>query len=223
MRVAVLLSAALSAIGCGTMNGARPLEQGKHAVGLTFGGPLLTSLGPAIPLPNLVIEGKSGLDPIKGRATDLNYGLNATAAAFGIVDVHAGASHLLKAQGASSPAISITERLHLASNHLDTTKPSETRAFYAMNQIDFTVSREFSRQLVYGGGALYWNFVNTPSPAYFVGTQLRPMKGRFSIQLEARHMAVGFVPEIQDVSWYSPGSGVLSVTAGIGFDFGGSK
>ena len=224
MRRGILSVIGVLALGCGTMNGARPLDKGSHAVGVTFGGPMVSAFGSNIPLPNLIIEGRSGLEPFQNRATDVNYGLNATGVAFGMLDVHAGVSHLLLSQKDKRPALSITERLHLVSNHLDTTKPAETHAFYAMNQVDLTLSGEFKKQLFYGGGSVYWNFVNAPSPAYFLGTQLRPTGGAFSIQVEARHMAVGFVPEVQDINWVSPGgTGVLSITAGVGFDFGGLK
>ena len=60
----------------------------------------------------------------------MNYGLNATAIAFGQLGVHGGASiHLLEGSG-KRPSISVTERLHLYNNYLDTTKPLETRKFW---------------------------------------------------------------------------------------------
>lgn len=35
----------LALVGCGSMNTARPLESGQHALGLTLGGPWLTTPG----------------------------------------------------------------------------------------------------------------------------------------------------------------------------------
>ena len=174
MRYASSAIVVLTCIGCGTLNGARPLDKGQHAAGATLGGPVLTAFGAHIPLPSLVLEGRSGLSPIQGRATDVNYGLNATAAAFGILDTHVGVSHMLLDQQDRRPALSVTERLHLLSNHLDTTKAMDTRALYAMNQLDVTLSGELGKHLIYGGGTVYWNFVNRPSPGYFLGAQLTP-------------------------------------------------
>ncbi len=37
--------------GCATMNGARPLEPGQHAVGVTLGGAVLEFAGAPLPLP----------------------------------------------------------------------------------------------------------------------------------------------------------------------------
>ena len=41
-----LLSAVVLGLGCTTMNTARPLEPGQHAVGLTLGGPVVAVAGP---------------------------------------------------------------------------------------------------------------------------------------------------------------------------------
>ena len=54
------------------------MEPGQHRAGVTFGGPFTTTLGPPIPIPNLIVEGRSGLEPVAGRPLDVNYGLNAT-------------------------------------------------------------------------------------------------------------------------------------------------
>jgi hypothetical protein len=116
-----LMSGVLSAFllgGCGTMNAARPLEAGEHRLGFNFGGPFTTSLGPPIPIPNLVVEGRSGLKPLGTLPIDLNYGLNMTTFAFGVTGFHTGASvHVLEQNGAW-PALSVTERVHVYNNVL---------------------------------------------------------------------------------------------------------
>ena len=48
---------------CGTLSASHPLEPGDHQLGVTFGGPFTTSLGPPIPVPNLIAEGRTGLEP----------------------------------------------------------------------------------------------------------------------------------------------------------------
>ena len=64
MRLKLFGMVFVLAMGCGTMNGARPLDKDHHAVGVTFGGPMVFAFGTNIPLPNLVIEGRSGLSPL---------------------------------------------------------------------------------------------------------------------------------------------------------------
>ena len=44
-------SALLFTSGCGTMSAAYPLDEGEHRMGVTFGGPFTTTLGPPIPVP----------------------------------------------------------------------------------------------------------------------------------------------------------------------------
>ena len=111
----------------------------------------------------------------------------------------------------------------MVSNHFDTTKPEETRSFYAMNQVDLTLSGEFGSQLLYGEGDVL-ELCEYTEPVLFFGYPTASHWRGFSVQLEARHMAVGFVPEVQDVQWVSPGgTGVLSITAGVGFEFRGCE
>ena len=50
---------------CGALHTARPLDQGEHRAGITMGGAVLTQMGPPIPLPNIVVEGQSGIKPIR--------------------------------------------------------------------------------------------------------------------------------------------------------------
>ena len=85
LRTLLLLIGITGLVGCGTMNAARPLDPGQHVVGVTFGGPFTTSLGPPIPVPNLIVEGRTGLEPIGSMPVDVNYGVNGLAAAFGLI------------------------------------------------------------------------------------------------------------------------------------------
>ena len=207
--------------GCGALNTARPLDQGQHRIGVTGGGAVLTSLGAPIPLPNLVIEGQSGLTPIQNRPFDINYGLNTTAAAFGTMGVHVGASHLLTQQFGSLPAISILERVHFYNNWLDTTKDASVRKGFLLNQVDLTASWKVSKHLGYVGVA---NYLDVADPeltlAPFAGFQLNTKKKLF-LQAEARYLAANRQPEIVDVSFATFGYGALSLTGSLGFTFGG--
>ena len=130
-------------LGCGTINSTIPLDKGEHAMGATFGGPLLTALGPPIPVPSLVLEGVSGTEPFFDRPTDVSYGLNATALAFGTIGGHFGSSWQLVRENGSVPNLTVSGRAFIYSNHLDQTKPREARRLYIMEQLDLTTSWSF--------------------------------------------------------------------------------
>jgi len=58
---ALLLLGALTTGACTTTHSARTVGQGNLGVGVSLGGPLLTSLGPPIPVPNLFAGVRYGL------------------------------------------------------------------------------------------------------------------------------------------------------------------
>ncbi len=219
-----IAAGALLWAGCGTMNAARPLDPGAHQVGVTFGGPFTTQLGPPVPIPNLVLEGRSGLKPLGSMPLDVNYGWNLTPLAFGFTGMHAGASiHTLEQNGAV-PAVSLTERVLFYNNYLDSTKPAETRTWWGVNEIDITASWKVGNHLVYTGISDAIDFGDpelliTP----FVGTELRPKGGRFAWQLESRWLGANFSPDVYDVSWLNtgdPGSGLFTFTIGAAWNVG---
>lgn len=203
--------------GCGTMNSARPLAQGEHAFGLTFGGPLLKFAGAAIPLPNAVVEGRSGLPPLANRPLDLNYGLNVTAATFGVLQLHAGAAYMLMPQQGSVPALTISDRLYFATNGFDRRK--EDHGAWALEQVELTTSWKLHQQLVYGGVANYLDFASPRlllSP--FVGTQLDFAKpGGFGLQLEGRYFGANALQETNTLKWVSFGRGAFGPFIGVSY------
>lgn len=222
----ILSIAVLPAIAaCGTLSASHPLDAGDHRVGVTFGGPFTTSLGPPIPVPNLIVEGRSGLEPLADMPIDINYGVNVTSIAFGLMGVHGGASlHVLEGEG-WRPNLAITERLHLYHNYFDTTKPSETRMFWGLNELDLTASWGLGSHYLYAGVS---NVLDLADPEFlvspFVGLDLQPENRRIGFQLETRISGINFSPEIWDVSWLSlgaePGYGLISVTASLSWALG---
>ena len=226
MNRLLFLSLALPAIcSCGTLSAAHPLDAGDQRVGVTFGGPFTTSLGPPIPVPNLILEGRTGLEPIKEMPFDVNYGLNLTAIAFGQMGIHGGASlHVLEGAG-WRPNLAITERLHLYHNYFDTTKPKETRMFWGVNEVDLTASWAAGNHFVYAGAS---NIIDLADPELFlspfVGVELLPEGRRVGFQLEGRILGANFSPEIWDVSWLTlggePGYGLVSITASASWALG---
>ncbi len=221
--------------GCGTMNAARPLDPGQHMVGVTFGGPFTTSLGPPIPVPNLIVEGRSGLEPIGGKPVDVNYGVNALAAAFGLMGLHGGATvHFLEQDGAR-PALSVTESVHFYNNWLDNTKPKESRKGWGLNELDVTASWNMGHHLFYLGGS---DIIDMADPELlvspFLGVVLQPEERRFRFQVESRLLGANFSPEVWDLSWLSPGAssvegeeapgrGLVAITLTAAWKLGGKN
>ena len=211
--------------GCGTLSAARPMEAGEHRVGATFGGPFTTALGPPIPVPNLIIEGRSGLKPVGEKPVDVNYGINATGIAFGQMGLHGGASiHLLEPAGAR-PGLSVTERLHLYNNYFDQTKPPETRMFWGLNEFDVTASWALREHRLYAGVS---DVVDLSDPELlispFLGVELQPADRRVCFQVESRVLGANFSPEVWDVTWLTlggtPGYGLVSVTMSASWALG---
>lgn len=202
---------------CGSLHNARPLDQGEQKIGVTMGGVVLTQLGPPIPLPNMVLEGQTGIKPLASRATDLNYGMNLTGLAFGTVGMHVGAGHLLFEQKGARPSLSVMERVHFYNNWLDTTKDSSVRTGYLLNQIDLTAAWDINRHLGYIGIA---DYIDVPNPeltlAPFAGLVYQG-KGRFFTQAEARYLAINRKPDIVDVSFLGAEKGALSTTLSLGW------
>ena len=220
MRIGLLTIPFLMS-ACGALNTARPLDKGKHRVGVTGGGAVLKALGPPIPLPNLVVEGQSGLSPVQGRPLDVNYGINTTAIAFGTIGIHGGISHLLMEQSGAIPSLSVTERLHFYNNWFDNTKESDVRKAFFLNQVDLTAGWDIKRHLGYVGLANYLDIADPElTLAPFAGVQWNSKKSLF-LQAETRYLAINRQPEIVDVPFATFGYGALSITGSIGFSFGG--
>jgi hypothetical protein len=207
----------LLAIGCGTMNSARPLSPGQQQLGLTLGGAMV-DLGAPIPLPNAVVEGRFGLVEPLDRPLDLNAGLNLTAIAYGQVGVHVGASWLLLAPQGARPALSVADRVFLYDNHLDTTK--DERATWLLDQVELTASWDLGPHLLYLGGAQYTDLRNPQlflSP--FLGFELHPRQGRLGVQLEGRYYGATTLPDAEIVAWVGPPRGALGATVGVSWRF----
>lgn len=208
--------------GCGTLNTARPAEPGEHVVGLSLGGALL-DLGAPFPMPHAVLGVQSGvaqLGPAHPLAVD--YGLNLTAAAFGVVGLHGGLSTLLFDEQRARPALSLANRIHLYDNHLDARKPAGERGSLVVDQLELTASYAPGGQLIYAGLAEYLDFGNpdlllTP----FVGTELDPgARGGPALQLELRYFAANRQQVSGTVPFVAPGSGALGLVLGLHWRLG---
>lgn len=192
-------------------------------MGATFGGPILDAGFATIPLPNLLVQGRHGVANLAGRPLDVDYGVNLTAAAFGIAQLHAGASWLALDQGGWVPALSITERLYLLDNHLDTSKVAEIRSTHLVNQLELTASWDTNPALLYLGAAEY---LDVREPALlltpFVGAEFH-LGEHWGLQLEARHYAINTRNVQNSFNWVTWGPGAIGANLGVTRRFGASK
>lgn len=189
LRLSLLLLLVLVGTGCASLNGARPLEPGKHEIATSIGGAMVMFAGAPVPLPNVIVEGRSGVAKPINRPLDINYGLNLTPMAFGILQFHVGTSWLLVHQNGGIPALSMTNRIWFAANILGAPFKAEGAVgVWANHQIEFTLSWEISHQLIYVSLAQYTDFTNpnlTLTPA--IGAHFDPGKpGGFKLYVETR-------------------------------------
>ena len=212
---------------CMTLPGARPLSPGEHEVGVTVGGPFVEFGGANVPLPNAIVEGRSGIATLRNRPLDLQYGLNATAIGFGIAQLHLGASYLLLEQENAIPAISLTNRIFFATNALTPQdKAPGTKQAWGAHQLELTASYLVKGQLLYLGVSQYTDLGYPQlllSPA--LGVQFDPGEKKRGIQflLEARYYAVNQTKELTTVSWTSAPRGAIGVGFGLSYKFGQAR
>ena len=202
-------------IGCGTLHSARPLDKGEHQVGATLGGPMVQFGGAYIPLPNIVVQGRSGISPVLDRPFDVDYGINLTGFAFGVMGIHGGVNWQLVHQDKAIPALTLSNRLWVQNNLLDVSKDWSKRTIWAADQIEFTLSYKFGKHLLYFGMAEYIDFRQPDlllSP--FIGTDLAASE-RLGIQVEVRYFAANQTPPVDTVTWLGPGSGAVGLVLGF--------
>jgi hypothetical protein len=210
----------LALIGCGTMNTARALHPGEHALGLTFGGPILTSPIPT-PLPSLVVEGRVGLPLAANRPSDLRFGADVTGLAFGTIAVHAGWTWQLADALKARPAFAVTNQAFFATNLADWTKEASARTAWGVYHLEATVSWDTGPHILYTGLAEYLDFTDpdlllTP----FVGFEIDATKAR--VQIEVRWYAINQVVDRDDIDWLTPGVGALGLLLGVTIPLGGA-
>ncbi|NLP02294.1 MAG: hypothetical protein GX089_07355 [Fibrobacter sp.] len=68
----LLVIAALMTFSCTAVNQARTIGKGKAGLELSFGGPLMTNLGPVLPMPNFFLGGRYGLREDLDLSVNLN-------------------------------------------------------------------------------------------------------------------------------------------------------
>lgn len=223
-RPAALAALLLFAAGCATFPTARPLEPGHHEVGASLGGPVLRFGSGAIPVPNVVVQGRHGVAAPLGRPLDVTYGLNLVALPFGILQGHFGAGWLLVHQRGAAPALSIADKQFLATNALGLrSKPQARAAGWAANQIDLNVSWEVRRQLIYAGLSQYFDFGNprlTLTPSVGARLDTSPKKpGGLMVHVDLRWIAVTQTDHFDAVRWFPRPQGAFGFGLGVSYEF----
>lgn len=216
----LLLLCGVGLAGCASLNGARPLEPGKHEIAATIGGAMVYFAGAPVPLPNVIVEGRSGVAKPLNRPLDINYGLNLMPMAFGILQVHLGASWLLAHQNGGIPAVSMTNRIWFAANILGAPYKAEGGVgAWGNHQLEFAVSWEISHQLIYVSLAQYTDFTNpslTLTPA--VGAHFDPGKpGGFKMYVEARWYGLSQKQAAYPFTFFPNALGSLGVSFGFSY------
>ncbi len=208
---------------CTTLPTARPLHPGEHQAGVSLGGPMVNYGGTHIPLPNAVVEGRSGIRYIRLKPLDINYGLNVTAAAFGIAQLHLGTSYLLLDENGFIPALSMTNRLFVATNALTPQdKAPGTKQAWGAHQLAFTASYMIKNQLIYLGLDQYTDFglpqlLLTPS----LGVEFDPGHAKdLKFHLEARYYAINKTKSLDTVEWTTHPRGAFGFGLGLSYTFG---
>jgi hypothetical protein len=221
-----MTAVAVLATGCATMTGARPLEPGRTAAGLTLGGGLV-KLGGPVPLPNTVLEVRHGLPHLAQRPFEIGYGLNATALAFGVIQGHVGASWLLIDQSGAAPALAVTNRVFAATNLLGLpTRYDAVPQAWAADQLELTASWLAGQQLPYVSLSQYLDFGSPQlalTPAVGVVWDFREPDRGLTLQTEARWYAVNQTLFYDIVDRYPAHQGALGITVGLGMTFGGAR
>lgn len=211
--------------GCATMNTARPLSPGQHALGVTLGGGLV-ELGAPIPLPNVVVEGRHGVAEPKGHPIDVGWGANLTALPFGVLAIHGGASGLLLHQAGARPALSVADRVWFATNALGLPAKTEPRLQgWVTDQVELTASWKTDHALPYLALAEYLDLGHpalTLTPAVGSAWDFR-RPGGVVLQTELRWYGLGVPDDGATVDWVPGGTGVLGVSVGLSSRLGARR
>lgn len=223
MRIIVALTALLT--GCGTLSGARPLQPGQHEAGVTLGGPMF-QFGAPVPLPNVVVGGRSGITRIADRPFDLGYGMNLTGLPFGIVALHGDAGWLMLDQKGAVPAFTVRNKLFLSSNFAASGKvEGAPRGVWAADEIDLIASWKVDETILYGSIGQVFDFSNPELilvPA--VGASIDFGKqGGFKLQPEVRWWGVNRTTNQRNVQWIPARPGAIGVHLGFATQFGSAK
>ena len=138
MRLFSAVFILVSGSACITVPVTDTLKPGQREATITVGGPLIAipGGGPTIGLPSVTAEYRQG----GGEKWDWNVGTHLLPTLFGAVGAHAGASYRVTEQAGKRPRLVVSNRLYLFSNHFDDRKPTDSKAFWASNELMLTAA-----------------------------------------------------------------------------------
>lgn len=213
-------------VGCGTLSGARPLEPGQHEVGVVFGGPMIEFGGAPVPLPNLVVAGRSGLGRVADRPLDLGYGLNVTGLPFGIVSLQGDVGWLLADQAGARPAFTVRNGVFFATNPFGSDKhPDAAIGVWAADELELLASWKAKENTVWLGLSQTTDFTApslllTPS----IGASLDPGKaGGPRVQAEVSWYGFHRTTGLRTVQFVPDRPGAIGVHLGFATGFGKAR
>ncbi len=217
-----LVLLALTSAACSTLPGARPLQPGRHAVGVTLGGPFVDA-GPVIPLPMVNLEGRSGITRLAHRPLDANYGLNLTPLAFGVLQGHVGSSWLIAPENGWLPSLSVTERIFFAANVFGRGEDAPGAfGLWGMNQLEIDVAHNIGEHFMWWAGlAQYLDFSD---PALLLtpvlGLWFDPGgPGGLGVGIEGRWYAINRKPAVDTIDWKPGPNGAVGLALMVSYVF----
>jgi hypothetical protein len=213
----------LSTVACGTLSGARPLEPGRHEVGVVLGGPLVELGGTPIPLPNVVVAGRSGLTRLADRPVDLGYGLNVTGLAFGVVSLQSDLGWLAADQAGARPALTVRNGVVLATNPFGPAKADGARVgVWFVDELEVVASWKAREHVFYASVS---QFTDVSAPALTLtpalGTSLDPGEpGGLRFQAELSWFAVNQSRQVRSIGFVPGNPGAFGIHLGFAYGFG---
>lgn len=213
-------------VGCGTLSGARPLQPGQHEVGVVLGGPLIEFAGAPIPIPNLMLAGRSGVGLLADRPLDLAYGMNLTGLPFGVLALQGDVGWLLADQQGARPAFTVRNAVAFTSNAFASDKSEDAqRAIWVVDQLSLLASWKVKENVFYLSVAQATDLsapslVLTPG----LGVSLDPGDaGGLRYQVDLSWYGINRSPDLDTIGLLPSKPGAIGVHLGLAYGFGGAK
>ena len=203
--------------GCASRQLARTVGAGRGEARVSLGGPFLTNLGPAIPLPNIAVGGRYGI----ADGWDVDGNFSVLGAAFGTVYVDPAVVAQLYAQE-QGPALSASLRANLFLGS------SDGFAARVYPEVGLHGELPLGPATVFGGALAWVSFAPPAGKPPVLATPYLGGSWRFGAQRGVSPelwLQLAWVSPWQDstsvIDWAPGGAGALSGVLGFTVPFGG--
>jgi len=212
--ISAILFLVLTIVSCAPTRVVKPLKQGEHRVGATFGGPMIHFAGAVIPIPYTSVWGAYGLDSL----TTAWVSLHTTSLAFADLQTDFGFTrNLYFSHNKYVPSVSVSPVV----NFMHAFRDAQGRIY---PELDLNFYWETPKKMYYITSS-NWFVINSfrahdePQPQHWVPTLNAGMffnkNGKFNYQLELRYLAP-FNKNYSVVEYFSPASkGALGIYFGL--------